>query len=156
MSTRLLVVLACALLFGLAPVSIARDEIALAAVPAKVLNALKAKFPKAKISKISKEKEDGRVIYDIEFTQDGKKFEADIFENGSYQNWEQEIALKDLPAGVVRAIADTYNKPIYKEVMAVMIVRGGKDVLRGYEIKLSLARGKEIELKITPDGKGIE
>jgi hypothetical protein len=41
-------------------------------IPKAVMEALKAKFPKAKIEKWTKEKEDGKEIYDIEFTVNGK------------------------------------------------------------------------------------
>src|SRR5262245_51932134 len=52
-------------------------------IPKKVMDALKAKFPKAEIDKWTKEKEGDKIVYDIEFKQDGKKFEADIFEDGT-------------------------------------------------------------------------
>src|SRR4051812_4779896 len=72
-------------------------------IPKKVMDALKAKFPKAVIDKATKEKEGDKVVYDIEFKQDGKKFEADIFEDGTIHNWEKEIPAKDLP----KAVAET-------------------------------------------------
>src|SRR5262245_15948236 len=66
-------------------------------IPEAVMKTLKGKFPKADIHKWTKEHEDGAVVYDMEFTQDGRKFEADVTENGSIVNWEQEVTAKDLP-----------------------------------------------------------
>ena len=48
------------------------------------MKALKARFPKAKIDKWTKEKEGDDVVYDIEFKQERRKCEADIKEDGSY------------------------------------------------------------------------
>jgi hypothetical protein len=39
------------------------------------------------------------VIYDFEFEQDGRNFEADIREDGTIHNWEQQVAVRDLPRG---------------------------------------------------------
>src|SRR5262245_15163751 len=60
-------------------------------MPKKVMDALKAKFPKAEIDKWTKEKEGDKIVYDIEFKQGKQKFEADIAEDGTILNWEKEI-----------------------------------------------------------------
>ena len=66
-------------------------EVELDKIPAVVMNTLKSKFPEAEIHKWSKEKEGDIVLYDIEFKQHDQKFEADIKEDGTIQNWEKEI-----------------------------------------------------------------
>src|SRR5262249_44071298 len=43
-------------------------------VPKKVMAAVKARFPKAKITSVEKETSDGKVMYDIELTQKGRKY----------------------------------------------------------------------------------
>src|SRR5262245_19977272 len=82
------------------PAAQAQDKSDLDKIPKKVMDALKAKFPKAKIEKWTKEKEGDVVVYDIEFKQEDRKFEADIKEDGAIHNWEKEVAAKDLPAPV--------------------------------------------------------
>lgn len=52
------------------------------------MEALLAKFPKAKIDKCTKAKEGDDVVYDIKFRQEGRKCEADITEKGIYINYE--------------------------------------------------------------------
>lgn len=125
-------------------------------IPKKVMDALKAKFPKAVIDKVTKEKEGDKVVYDIEFKQEGKKFEADIFEDGTIHNWEREIAAKDLPKAVTEAVAKKWPKATAKEVMEIMDVKEGKDVLHGYEIILVGEDKKEFEITVAPDGKILE
>ncbi len=125
-------------------------------IPAKVMKALMKKFPKAKITKWTKEKEDGKVFYDIEFQQENKDFEADIQENGSIHNWEKEIPEKSLPAAVKKTLQRKYPKAEVKEVMQVTAVFEGKDLLVGYEIFLSTADKKSVEITVGSDGKVIE
>ncbi|MDI6767307.1 MAG: hypothetical protein QME52_10840 [Bacteroidota bacterium] len=54
-------------------------------IPEKVMDGLKAKFPKPEIDKWTKEKEGDISLYDIEFKQEGYKYEADIKEDGTIQ-----------------------------------------------------------------------
>lgn len=125
-------------------------------IPANVLNALTTKFPDAKIDKSSKEKEDGQDVYDIEFRQGGKKFEADIFADGTFHNWEQQITASDLPQPVVQTVARHFPKAAMKEIMAVTGVTGGVERLEGYEIVIQRAHKKDVEMTIGPDGKILE
>ena len=151
---RSVVGLLAVIAFGVAgplPAQDKKDEI-----PRKVMDALKARFPKAVIDKWTKEKENDKVVYDIEFKQDGKKFEADIFEDGTIHNWEKEIAIKDLPKVVSDAVYKKYPKSTFKEVMQVTAVKNGKDELEGYEIVLETADKKEVEITVAPDGKVLE
>src|SRR5215207_9951339 len=55
-----------------------KDKPDLDKIPKKVMDALKARFPKAEIHKWTKEKEGDKDVYDIEFKQGARKFEADI------------------------------------------------------------------------------
>ncbi len=125
-------------------------------VPKKVLDALKAKFPKAEVHKLTVEKEGDKVVYDIEFTQDKRKFEADVFEDGTIQNWEREVPAKDLPKAVTDAVEKRYPKATLKEVMEVFDVKDGKDTPGGFEITLETADKKSVEVTVTADGKITE
>jgi hypothetical protein len=120
------------------------------------MDTLRAKFPKAEIQQWTQEKEGDMVVHDIEFTQQGRKFEADIKEDGTIHNWEKQIPAKDLPAAVRKAVESRYPKAALKEVMAITAVMGGKDMPEGFEILLQTAGGKEIEVSVAPDGKFLE
>src|SRR5438874_12084818 len=86
-------------------------------IPRKVMDALKTRFAKAVIDKCTKEKEGDAIVYDIEFKQEGRKFEADIKEDGTIVNWEKEIAVKDLPEAVKKTVEKKYPRATIKEVM---------------------------------------
>ncbi|TFH64601.1 MAG: hypothetical protein E4G90_07760 [Gemmatimonadales bacterium] len=140
------------------PAASAQDKgkVDLTGVPQPVMEALNVKFPKAEIQQWTKEHEDGIVIYDIEMLQEGRKFEADIKEDGGIHNWEREIAASDLPEAVAKAVDQAYPKATLKEIMAVTAVENGVDELEGYEIVLDTADKKEVELTVAPDGTILE
>lgn len=125
-------------------------------IPKVVMDGLRAKFPQAAIDKCTKEKEGDIIVYDIEFNQNGKKFEADIKEDGTIHNWEKEIALGDLPAAVKKALDKKYPKATIKQVMEMTEVKEKKENLTGYEITLDTTDKKDIEVTIAPDGKIME
>src|SRR5262245_48729213 len=112
LSKHALVIALFAALLLSAPITSAQDKknIDLDKIPKVVMDGLKAKFPKAAIDKCTREKEGDIIVYDIEFKQDGRKFEADIKEDGTIHNWEKEIALGDLPAAVKKAVDKKYPK----------------------------------------------
>lgn len=145
-------------LLCLAPVSRAqdKDKLDLDKIPKKVMDALKAKFPMPEITKWTKEKEGADEVFDIEFKLKGRKYEADIKEDGTIVNYEKEIAIKDLPKAVTRAVEAKYPKSTFKEVMEMTDVIGKNEKLHGYEITLETADRKSIEVTVAPDGKILE
>ena len=146
--------LAAAVFVLVATVSGAEDEPKdLDKIPKAVMDALKAKFPRAKIDKWTKETENGKVVYDIEFKQDGRKAEADIAEDGTIQNFEREFDAKDLPKAVTEAVEKRYPKSKLKEVMEITEIKDKKEVHGGFEIVLTTADNKEVEVTIAKDGK---
>ena len=134
----------------------AKDDIELDKIPQVVMDGLKAKFPKAEIHKWTKEKEGDIVVYDIELKQEGRKFEADIKEDGTIHNWEKAIETKDLPEAIKRTVEMKYPQSTIKEIMEITAVNDGKDALEGYEIVLETADKKEVEVTVAPDGKILE
>jgi hypothetical protein len=126
------------------------------ALPAKVLDAFRAKFPTSVIVKQTREEEDGKEVYDIEFTQGGVKHEADLSADGTFLNWEKALSVRELPAPVVSALLKKYPKALIKEAMAVTEIKGGRETLEGYEVLLTMADKKEQEILIAPDGKVLE
>jgi hypothetical protein len=134
----------------------AAADLELDKIPKVVMDALKARFPDAEIHKWSKEKEGDIVVYDIEFKQQDRKFEADIKEDGTIHNWEKEIAAEDLPEAVKKTAEEKYPNSTHKEIMEITAVKDGEDVLEGYEIVLETADKKEVEIAVAPDGRILE
>src|SRR5262245_21548420 len=124
-----------------------KDKLDLDKIPKAVMDALKARFPKAEIDKWTKAKEGDDVVYDIEFKQAGRKYEADIKENGTYINYEKEIDAKDLPKAVRAAIDKRYPKATLKEVMEETEVKGKDEKLSAYEVVLVTADKRSVELR---------
>ena len=120
--------------------------------PAAVMQTLHTRFPGAEIQKWSKETENGVVLYDVEFTQQGHKLEADIRADGSLHNWESEVQLQDVPAAVRQTIHTKFPGATVRAILAVNAVRDGKDELEGYEVVLATKDGKEVEITVAPDG----
>jgi hypothetical protein len=136
--------------------SMAREDAKLAEIPQVIMDTLMAKFPDAVIDKWTREKEGDIVVYDIEFQQLGQKFEADIREDGSIDNWEKAIAAEDLPEVVRQAAEKTYPNAVLKEIMMITAVVDGQDALEGYEIVLQTAENKDVEITVAPDGNVLE
>jgi uncharacterized membrane protein YkoI len=125
-------------------------------IPGKVMQALRTRFPAAEVHKWTRETENKAVVYDVEFTQQGQQFEADIKEDGAIVNWERGMAAQDLPAAVSQAVEKKYPRATISEVMMVTAVRDGKDALEGYEVTLKTAAGRNVEVTVAPDGKILE
>jgi hypothetical protein len=125
-------------------------------IPAKVMEALKSKFPQAKIDKCTKAKEGDDVVYDIEFKEGTRKCEADIKEGGAYINYEKAIAEKDLPKACREAMEKKYPTATLGDVMEETEVMGKDEKLSAYEVMLTTADKKEVEVRLSPEGKILE
>lgn len=125
-------------------------------LPKPVQDAFQARFPNAVISKVTKEKEKGLVVYDIEFRQGGQKLEADIAADGRIQNWEQEVAAADLPAAVRQSVDKRYPQAALKEAMKITTVTSGHESLEGYEVVLQPKGRRAVEMTIAPDGRIVD
>jgi hypothetical protein len=151
--------LAVALLVGgvlSAGFTLAQEAKDLDKVPKVVMDALKAKFPKAVIHKWTKEKEGDDVIYDFEFKEGDRACEADIKEDGTYINFEKAIPAKDLPAAVTKTIDAKFPKATLKEIMEETEVKGKDEKVVAYEVVLVTADKKNVEIKVGLDGKILE
>lgn len=125
-------------------------------IPAQVMVALKTKFTEAAIQQWTSEEEDGVVLYDIEFEQQGRKFEADIKQDGTIDNWEREVAAADLPAVVMSVVRNKYPRSTIREIMAITVVKEGNEALEGYEFVLETADATGVEITVAPDGTILE
>jgi len=132
------------------------DDLQLNKIPQVVMDGLKAKFPGAEIHKWAEEKEGDIVIYDFEFRQEGRKFEADVKEDGSIYNWEKAIEAIALPEAARIAVETKYPGAPMKEIMEITSVIDGQDVLEGYEVVLETAGMKEVEVTVAPGGEILE
>jgi uncharacterized membrane protein YkoI len=148
---------ACAALLvlcvGRAP---AQEKIDADKMPPKVKESLNARFPGAMITQVTKENENGEVIYDIEMTKAGKKHEMDCKEDGTIVDIQNEIAANDLPAAAVAAIKAKHPGSTIKEVGEILVVKDKKETRDHFEVIIETADKKEVELTVSLDGTKIE
>lgn len=95
------------------------------------MEAPKARFPRAAVERWTKERGDDKVVYGIEFKQDGTKFEADILEDGTIHDWEKAIRAGDLREAVANAPRRKCPGAELREVMANTAVEAGRGRLEG-------------------------
>lgn len=138
-------------LMAMASAVAADDKIPLDQVPKAVMDAVKAKFPGAEITGAEKEEEDGKTIYEIALKDKGQAIDVSLKPDGTIVSMEKEITFKDLPAPVAKAVEGKYPKATIMKVEEVL--EGGKTK---YEVLLTTAAKKKIEVVLDPTGKILE
>jgi uncharacterized membrane protein YkoI len=132
------------------------EKVAPDKLPTKVLDAVKERFPGGKITSASKETADGKVVYDIELEQKGRKYEMDIQEDGTVLEVEKEIPLKEVPEAVRKALNAKYPKATIEIVMEVNLVKDKKETPDHYEVTIVGADKKKMEVIVSLDGKSVK
>jgi uncharacterized membrane protein YkoI len=163
MMNRITGLFAACVMLGLvlaAPAALGQDKstpkaqkIALDKVPEPIMKAVNNRFPGAKLRSVEKEVEDGKTVFDVELTQNGKKYEMDIREDGTVIEIEKEVAVKDLPKAVTKTLKREYPKATIKEIMEVNKVDGAKETPDHYELVLQTADGRSVEVEVSLTGK---
>jgi uncharacterized membrane protein YkoI len=144
-----------ALLLALSVVALAADKaekLDPGKLPEKISAAINGRFPGAQVTSAEKENEGGKVVFDIELKQGGKKYEMDLQEDGTIIEVEKEIELGKLPAAGVKAIEAKYPKSTIKEIMEVNKVEGKKETPINYEVTIETADKKSEEILLNLDG----
>jgi uncharacterized membrane protein YkoI len=132
------------------------EKVPLDKIPKKVMDAIKARFPKADITSVEKETEDGKVVYDIELKSEGRKYEMDIQEDGTVIEIEKEVLAKDVPEAITKAVLAKYPKAKIQVVMEVNKVKGKDETPIHYEVTLETADKKTVEVAVSLDGKSVK
>jgi hypothetical protein len=125
------------------------EKVPLDKLPKAVVEAVKAKFPKAELVSAEKEKEDGKTVYEVAIKNEGQNIEVTVTPEGKIIEIEKEIALKDVPKAVSEALEKKYPKATVKKVEEII----KNDKTEGYEFLLVTADKKTVEVKFSPEGK---
>ena len=136
-----------------APRAFAEDEekCPLDKLPAKVVEAVKAKWPKGEMVSASKETEGGKTSYEVKVKTGDVTVEATLTEEGTITEVEAPMAVKDLPKVVAEALATKYPKGTVEK--AIEITAGEK---KAYEVVVTTAEKKTMEVTVGADGKITE
>jgi hypothetical protein len=147
------IVVALGLLTTTALVRGDESKVALSDVPPAGLAAAKAMFPKAEIVGAAKETDGDKTVYEVTFKEQGRTIDVTIGLEGKIELVEREIAEKELPASVSKALALKYPQASIKLVERVDSLQQAKLELDFYEVLLVTASQQTLEVQITPDGK---
>ena len=146
------VCMAMALVWQAASVSAKEEKVPLDKLPAAVKDAIKARFPGAKLGEANKETKKDETVYEVELKQKDQEYEVSITPEGKIIQVEREIDIQELPQAVVRAINKKYPRAELKE--AEEVTKGDK--ITSYEVEFVTSDKKELELNVDPSGKIIE
>jgi hypothetical protein len=127
------------------------EKVALDKLPKAVTDAVKAKFEGAELVSASKEKEDGKELYEVAIKHKGHNIDVTLTPEGKIVSVEKEIDAKDLPKAVSEALDSKYAKATIKKTEEV--TEGGKVV---YEVLLVTAEKKTLEVVFDPAGKVVK
>jgi uncharacterized membrane protein YkoI len=125
-------------------------------LPKKVMDCLGARFKTMEIVSAEKEIEGGKVVYDIELKQEGRKVETDIQDDGTMLEIEKEIVEEKWPKELMAGLKAAHPDPKVIEVMKVCKVHGKQEVPDHFEVTIETADAKHSELLFTLDGKPMK
>jgi peptidyl-tRNA hydrolase len=134
-------------------VSVHADEtkVPLDQVPAAVKDAVKKKFPDAKMEEAEKEVKDGKTTFELVIKEESKKITVSLKEDGTILEIEKEIAAKDLPEAVASALKSKYPSGTVKKAEEVTV---GEKV--AYEVIVAQEGKKNREIALDKTGKITE
>jgi hypothetical protein len=124
-------------------------KIDLATLPAKVREAADRRAPGVKWSQASPSEEDGHVLYELQGKDaNGRKVTIEVTGEGKVTSLQAEIALGELPAAARKAADRNFAQAKWS------VVRKSEEngqVL--YDLEGKGAKGREISLEVTAEGK---
>ncbi len=138
----------------LAPVAlVAQTKVNLESLPQSVRTAINREVGSAPISSISKEKDEGKIEYEVETTYNGKPRSYSFDTKGNLLEIEDTVDLDSIP--------DAAKATLQKKAAGGTIREAEKVTSQGkisYEADITTGAGKKIEVAVTPSGavKSIE
>ncbi|HUI06818.1 MAG TPA: PepSY-like domain-containing protein [Verrucomicrobiae bacterium] len=126
------------------------QKVRLADLPTPVRATIDKEFPGARIDRIEKEKERGKIVYDVEANWKGKHVEMDVAGDGTVLTREESVPFASLPAAA-RAVAEKY----FGSATGLQASKEVENSKTFYEVE-GKKDGKKTALKLTEDGKQTE
>lgn len=121
-------------------------------IPQPVLEAVHEVFqkvyPAATELEYEEESVDGKIAYEVQFKDKGKKFELFYSADGALIETEEEIRISKLPKVVIKSIKKEHPHARLKEAEQILNPDG---TVRAFEVEFSDGK-KQFELEIDPSG----
>ena len=127
------------------------EEIKVDQLPALVRDAAKTSYPEGKITKASKERDEGRDVFELKIKNKDESLEATYTGTGDLVAIEKVIALQSLPEAVKVGLEKRY--PGSTLIKAEQIEKSGAV---SFEIKLTTRDKKKLEATFEDNGKFLE
>jgi hypothetical protein len=147
--SRILIAACVATLFVSA--ASAESRVACNTLPAAVLNQAKSEARDATIRGCVKDKENGKLIYEVETLKDGRSRDIELDASGAVLEVEQEVAASTLPAAVSDAIVRTANGGTVGKIESVT----RKGTIASYETTI-MKNGHRREVAFSPQGAPVK
>jgi hypothetical protein len=125
------------------------EKIDLAKVPKGVIDAVTAKFPKAKLVNAARETEDGKQVYEIGIELDKEHFHAMVTAEGKLYEVHREIDVKKVPDVVAKAIQAKYPKAKWESAEQVS---DAADKVIAFEVVVEASPGMKVEVRVDSSG----
>ena len=127
------------------------EKVPLDKVPKEVMEAVKKKFPDAKIVAAVKEVEDGKTSFEVTIKDKEQNIDVVVTAEGKITAIETIITEKDLPKEVTAALNGKYPKAEIKKAEKIV-----KDDMVNYEVAIVTADKKKVEVLFDAKGKILE
>jgi threonine dehydrogenase-like Zn-dependent dehydrogenase len=129
----------------------AESHVSCNTLPAAVLQHAKLEAGDATIRGCVKDKENGKLIYEVETLKDGKSMDIVLDASGTVLEVEQEVAASNVPAAVSDAIAKAANGGKVGKIESVS--RNG--AIASYETTIA-SQGRRREVAFSPEGAPVK
>jgi biopolymer transport protein ExbD len=129
------------------------ENIGIDKLPKAVVDAVKAKYPDAKLVAAEKETQKDKTFYEVTIKSKGRDIELLLTAEGKLVSVEQRIDAADLPRAVAQALKKKYTKGTIKA--AEETVKGDKAtyaVLLETDVTIDKEKQK-VQVQLTADGK---
>lgn len=136
---------------ALAAPAFAEHHVPCSTLPAAVMSQAKAEAGDATIRGCVKEKENGKVAYEVETLKDGKSKDIELDASGKILEIEQQVTAGSLPQPVSDAIAKAAEGGKVGKIESV--TRG--DTIASYETTI-VKNGKSREVAFDPQGAPVK
>jgi hypothetical protein len=109
-------------------------------VPKPVIDAVKKKYPKAKMTHFEHETEDGQSVFEVGLEGPGGKTEVELSPDGRILEESVVIQLRDLPTEVRKGLAGSkYDKSTIRHIERIVVLE--KNDAPNYEVLVADDRG---------------